>query len=57
MNNLYIEKSNNYYSLPRLDILSLINDKHKKILEIGCAFGELGKAIKKSSPDVIIDGI
>jgi 2-polyprenyl-3-methyl-5-hydroxy-6-metoxy-1,4-benzoquinol methylase len=57
MNNLYIEKSNSYYSLPRLDILNLINEKHKKILEIGCAFGELGKAIKKSYPDVIIDGI
>jgi 2-polyprenyl-3-methyl-5-hydroxy-6-metoxy-1,4-benzoquinol methylase len=57
MDNLYNEKSKNYYSLPRLDILSLINGKHKKILEIGCAFGELGKAIKRSFPEVIIDGI
>jgi 2-polyprenyl-3-methyl-5-hydroxy-6-metoxy-1,4-benzoquinol methylase len=57
MENLYSEKSDNYYSLPRLDILSLINDKHKKILEIGCAFGELGKSIKRNFPEVIIDGI
>ena len=26
MENLYNEKNDNYYSLPRLDILSLIND-------------------------------
>lgn len=57
MNNLYIEKNNDYYSLPRLDILSLINENHKKILEIGCAFGELGRAIKNSFPNVVIDGI
>jgi 2-polyprenyl-3-methyl-5-hydroxy-6-metoxy-1,4-benzoquinol methylase len=57
MENLYDEKNDNYYSLPRLDILSLINDKHKKILEIGCAFGELGKSIKRYFPEVIIDGI
>ena len=57
MENLYNEKNDNYYSLPRLDILSLINDKHKKILEIGCAFGELGKSIKRHFPEVIIDGI
>ena len=57
MENLYNEKNDNYYSLPRQDILSLINDKHKKILEIGCAFGELGKSIKRHFPEVIIDGI
>jgi len=57
MENLYNEKNDNYYSLPRQDILSLINDKHKKILEIGCAFGELGKSINRHFPEVIIDGI
>lgn len=57
MGNLYNDKDDNYYSLPRLDILNLVNYQHKKILEIGCAFGELGKSIKGVFPEVVIDGI
>lgn len=57
MENLYNDKDDSYYSLPRPDILNLINHHHKKILEIGCAFGELGKSIKSHFPNVIIDGV
>lgn len=37
-----------YYSLARKEVFHLIKGQPKAILECGCAFGELGKHIKKS---------
>lgn len=41
------ELSNSYYQQARKDLLNIVPINAKRILEFGCGFGELGKAIAK----------
>ncbi|NOU47314.1 MAG: class I SAM-dependent methyltransferase [Bacteroidales bacterium] len=41
----------------RHDLIKLVPENCKSLLDIGCSFGSLGKAIHKISPSTIIDGI
>lgn len=53
---VWINLMNNYYQLNRKDILDLIPANSKQILEIGCGFGSLGKALTLRQ-DCAIDGV
>tara|TARA_B110000459_G_C16124360_1_gene279523 strand:+ start:275 stop:439 length:165 start_codon:yes stop_codon:yes gene_type:complete len=46
---LYENKSSDYFSLEREIIINEINGKNIKILDIGCGSGELGEALKKKN--------
>lgn len=50
-------KNLKYYTLKRSEIFSLINLSSKSILEVGCAYGALGEAIKLNNPEVVLHGI
>ena len=41
------EFNNSYHVNPRLDILTLIPTNTKKVLDVGCSAGELGKNLKE----------
>jgi 2-polyprenyl-3-methyl-5-hydroxy-6-metoxy-1,4-benzoquinol methylase len=47
MNN-YNNKNNGYYNNPRPEMLELIPDSAKRILEIGCGNGSFGASIKRN---------
>jgi len=48
--------SNGYYSQKRDDILSLIPPDCRRVLDVGCGYGQLGKAIKERN-NALIYGI
>jgi 2-polyprenyl-3-methyl-5-hydroxy-6-metoxy-1,4-benzoquinol methylase len=47
-------KSIEYYSEPRLDIQALIEARGKRILDVGCAAGEFGGALKRAGATEVI---
>jgi 2-polyprenyl-3-methyl-5-hydroxy-6-metoxy-1,4-benzoquinol methylase len=46
-----------YRNSGNLDIISLVNPSHKKILDVGCGAGDNSRILKKNNPYVFIDGI
>lgn len=47
----------NYYQHPRLDIIELIPDKVRSVLDVGCAEGAIGRHLKKVKPGIKFVGI
>lgn len=54
---MYEEKNDVYYSQIREDLINLISGKDNKILDIGCAGGEMGKVLKKMGKAKEVVGI
>jgi O-antigen biosynthesis protein len=50
-------REQNYYSIIRKDIISLIPKSVKKILDVGCGYGSTAAVIKEKYPDIEIIGI
>lgn len=46
-----------YRNSGNLDVISLVNPIHKKILDVGCGAGDNSRILKKNNPNVAIDGI
>src|ERR1044071_5236707 len=47
-------KSIEYYSEPRLDLQALIAARGKRILDVGCAAGEFGGALKRGGAAEVV---
>ena len=47
----------NYYQHPRLDLIELIPDKVRSVLDIGCAEGAIGRYLKHVKPYIKFVGI
>jgi len=45
------------FETERLDLVRLVPDGVKQILDIGCAMGGYGKALKEERPDVVLTGV
>lgn len=53
-----IEKPEDYYSLPRRDMLALFPSSNiRRVLEIGCGTGETGELLKKEYGVVFVTGV
>jgi len=52
-----VHRSIDVFSAPRDDLIALIPEGIKKVLDIGCAQGGLGKNLKKKKRDIEITGI
>lgn len=46
-----------YYSNKRLEIISHIPKSSGRILDVGCAAGEFGRALKDQRPGVVVHGV
>ena len=49
-----MEKTEEYYREPRHDIRGLVSPRGKRILDVGCASGELGYAFKRAGAQEVI---
>lgn len=49
MDNRYLEKTNDYYSSDRPEILALVTEKVDKILDVGCSDGNFAKSLKDNN--------
>ena len=47
----------NYYQHPRLDLIELIQDNVRSVLDVGCAEGTIGKYLKQVKPGIRFVGI
>jgi len=52
-----VHRFKDVFSAPRDDLIALIPEGVKKVLDIGCAQGGLGKNLKKKKKDIEITGI
>jgi 2-polyprenyl-3-methyl-5-hydroxy-6-metoxy-1,4-benzoquinol methylase len=53
----FVHRFKDVFSAPREDLIALVPEKVKKILDIGCAEGGFGKTLKKIRQDIEITGI
>lgn len=51
------KKKKNYYAFERTDLLSLVPGDAKRILDVGCGAGVLGKSIKERNPGAEVVGV
>jgi len=49
-----VRKRTEYYFEPRLDIQALVDARGKRILDVGCAAGELGAALKQAGAREVV---
>ena len=54
---LYQNKSADYYSEPRAEMLPFVPVGSKSILEIGCGSGAFGSSLKQRQPETVVWGI
>ena len=47
----------NYYESERLDLVRLVPDHVRRVLDVGCARGGYGKTLKQLRPDITITGV
>jgi len=53
----YHQKPDNYYTQGRPEMVSLVPNNARKVLDIGCSTGEFGKLLKSTLPEVEVWGV
>lgn len=52
-----VHRFGNYYGGERPDLVAMIPDKVKSILDVGCAMGGYGRGLKKERPRISLTGV
>jgi len=52
-----IHRFGDYYGGDREDLLRLVPDRVKKVLDVGCAMGGYGRRLKEARPDIHLTGV
>ncbi len=52
-----IHRFGEYYNGNREDLIRLVPEEVKEVLDVGCAMGGYGKRLKKERPDVVVTGV
>ncbi len=56
-NSALIHRFGDYYDGDREDLIRLVPDRVKRILDVGCAMGGYGKRLKRERPDIHLTGV
>ncbi|MEJ2619055.1 MAG: class I SAM-dependent methyltransferase [Candidatus Thiodiazotropha sp.] len=55
--NAIVHRFAHYADMPRPELVELVHDKVKSVLDIGCGTGQYGKSLSQLRPDISIIGI
>lgn len=55
--NSLVHRFGDYYDGERPDLVEMIPEMVRKILDVGCAMGGYGRGLKKSRPDIWVTGV
>jgi len=55
--NSLVHRFGDYYDGERPDLVEMIPERVKKILDVGCAMGGYGRGLKKARPDIRVTGV